>query len=114
MKFKTTQRDIKQGYPTVIPVGYCAMQNLLRFKEPIAYTTRAEGWGSDIYQITPSIAISTGYAPFGTVKLTSEQYNMIRVYDRKAQEVTTMRDSNKDASDQINELVRTLVNNLGL
>jgi hypothetical protein len=45
MKFKTTQKAIKQGYINIIKVSYCGLQSLLRCESPIAYTTRAEGWG---------------------------------------------------------------------
>ena len=64
MKFKTTRKAIKQGYENVIQVPYCGLQNLLRCESPIAYTTRAEGWGADIYDFG-NTAIVTGYAPFG-------------------------------------------------
>ena len=51
MKFKTTQKEIKASYKNIIKVGYCELQTLLRYEEPIAYTTRREGWGADIYRI---------------------------------------------------------------
>ena len=66
MKFRTTQKAIKQGYNNVISVPYCALQSLLRCEDPIAYTTRVEGWGADVYAFGDT-AIVTGYAPFGNI-----------------------------------------------
>lgn len=67
MKFKTTQKAIKQGYNNVICVSYCALQRLLSCESETAYTTRAEGWGADIYAFG-NTAITTGYAPFGNIR----------------------------------------------
>ena len=64
MKFKTTQKQIKTNY-TVIKVPYCGLQTLLRYRSPIAYTTRVEGWASDVYDLGYGVAVSTGYQPFG-------------------------------------------------
>lgn len=68
MKFKTTKKAIMNGYPRVLSVGYCDLQFLLYYKSPIAYTSGVNGWGADIYQITDSFAIATGYSPFGNIK----------------------------------------------
>ena len=89
MKFKTTQKAVKNGYDVVIPIGYCAMDNLLRYRTPVSYTTRNEGWGSDVYEVNGSyrVAISTGYSPFGTIKLTLEQYQLIKDYEVKARTI---------------------------
>ena len=87
MKFKTTQRAVKNGYEYVIPVGYCAMDNLLHYKNPVAYTTRIEGWAADIYEYNSIVAIATGYAPFGTMKLTTEQYMIIKQYEEQARKI---------------------------
>lgn len=66
MEFKTTRKDVKNGYEKIIYVGYCALQRLLKCESRIAYTTRAEGWGADIYDFG-NVAIVTGYAPFGNI-----------------------------------------------
>ena len=51
--------------------------------DAIAYTTRAEGWGADIYHFGRN-AICTGYSPFGTVR---PDYRVNREYNEKAREV---------------------------
>ena len=65
MKFKTTQKEIKANYNTIICVPYCGLQNLLNYESPVAYTVRREGWAADIYDMGGGVAIVTGYAPFG-------------------------------------------------
>ena len=84
MKFKTTQKAIKNGYSNVIGVPYCALQRLLSCESEIAYTTRAEGWGADIYQFG-NTAIVTGYAPFGNIR---PGYEVNQRYEERATEAT--------------------------
>ena len=84
MKFKTTQKAIKQGYKNVIQVSYCGLQSLLKCESPIAYTTRAEGWGADIYAFG-NTAIATGYAPFGSIR---PCYEVNQRYEEKATKAT--------------------------
>ena len=60
-------------------VGYCNIQNLLRFTDPFAYSARAEGWACDYYYIH-DVIISTGYAPIGR----KTDYKLCREYDEKA------------------------------
>lgn len=84
MKFKTTQKAIKDGYYNVISVSYGALQKLLQCEREIAYTTRAEGWGADIYQFG-NTAIVTGYAPFGNIR---PSYETNQRYEQKAMKAT--------------------------
>ena len=84
MKFKTTQKAIKQGYSNIIQGSACALQKLLSCESPIAYTTRVEGWGADIYAFG-NTAIVTGYAPFGNVR---PDYEVNQRYEEKAREAT--------------------------
>jgi len=84
MKFKTTQKAIKNGYKNVVCVSYCALQQLLSCESEIAYTTRAEGWAADIYQFA-NTAIVTGYAPFGDIR---PDYKINQRYEQKAIDAT--------------------------
>ena len=84
MKFKTTQKAIKQGYKNIIQVSYCGLQSLLRCESPIAYTTRAEGWGADVYPFG-NTAIVTGYAPFGNIR---PSYEINQRYEERAMKAT--------------------------
>ena len=61
MKFKTTQKAVNAGFYKRICVGYCNIQTLLAFENPVAYTARREGWAADIYDMGGGVAIITGY-----------------------------------------------------
>lgn len=81
-KYKTTKKAIREIGDPIYCVSYCNLQNLLRFRDPFAYSTRAEGWACDYYSIEGFI-ICTGYAPIGR----KTDYNLCREYDQKAREV---------------------------
>lgn len=106
MKFKTTQRAIRANYPTIIRVGYCDLQTLLCFRNPIAYTTRVEGWGCDIYEVSQSVCISTGYAPFGNVK---SWYDVNRKYELEAEKVRYGSLSYEEQKKALDELLKKYV-----
>lgn len=84
MKFKTTQREIKKNYKTVISVPDSGLQNLLNYESPVAYTVRREGWAADIYDMGNGVAITTGYAPFGNVR---PSYELRERYEKQAEKV---------------------------
>ena len=84
MKFKTTKKEIMRGYYKVIEAGYCGLQHLLYYKNPIAYTCGVYGWNADIYEVAAGVAICTGYRPFGNVDI---DYELAREYDEKAQKI---------------------------
>lgn len=84
MKFKTTQKEIRANYNTIIYVPYCGLQNLLNYENPVAYTSRREGWGADIYDMGGGVAIVTGYAPFGNVR---PSYELRERYERTAEKI---------------------------
>lgn len=84
MKFKTTRKAITNNYKNVVCVGYCSLQSLLSRKSEIAYTSRREGWAADIYEITPTTAIVTGYAPFGNIR---PDYEIVKRYETAAEKI---------------------------
>lgn len=84
MKFKTTQKEIRANYNTIICVPYCGLQNLLNYESPVAYTSRREGWSADIYDMGGGVAIVTGYAPFGNVR---PSYELRERYERIAEKI---------------------------
>ena len=81
MKYRTTKKDIMNGYSNIICVGYCSLQNLLNCESETAYTTRQEGWAADIYDFG-STAIVTGYAPFGNIR---PGYELCQKYEKAAE-----------------------------
>ena len=84
MKYKTTRKEVINGYANKICVGYCELQNLLIYEQPVAYIANNDGWRADIYEIYHNTAIITGYAPFGNIY---PPYDTIREYDIKAREI---------------------------
>jgi hypothetical protein len=84
MKFKTTKKNMNANYDQIASVGYCNAQYLLGYENPMAYSTRAEGWACDYYDVN-GILISTGYAPLSS-KHTKPDYNIVRKYDDLARE----------------------------
>lgn len=85
MKIKTTKKAMKNGYYHIIGTGYCNLQNLLKYENEIAYSTRVEGWACDYYEVN-NVLISTGYAPLKSENVKCD-CDMIRKYDDKASEV---------------------------
>ena len=85
MKVKVTKRQVLDNYCYVISVGYCDLQDLLRFKNANYYTCGLYGWNSDIYDVGNGVAISTGYRPFGNIK--ASYYHLTRKYNEKAKKI---------------------------
>ena len=102
MKFRTTQKAIRNGFNKVICVPYCALYNLVEYDDPVAYTVRNVGFGADIYDMGDGVAIATGYAPFGNVK---PDYDTMRDYNERAGTITH---DYKLSWDERRERIRTL------
>lgn len=92
MKYKTTKKAVMNGYAHVIYTGYCNLQTLLSWKPETAYTTRAEGWGADVYDFG-NTAIVTGYAPFGNIR---PDYALCMKYEEAARGIKQERDTPYD------------------
>lgn len=105
MKFRTTQREIKNGHQNVIAVSYCGLQTLLQYENPVAYTTRREGWGADIYSFG-NTAITTGYAPFGSIRV---GYDLARKYETAAQKIDSAKYDIKEMQAKRRELIDQLI-----
>lgn len=83
MKYHTTAREVKEGYAKIIRVGYCDLQSLLSYENPVAYTSGVYGWNFDVYDIN-GVAIATGYRgmPEKNIKV---NYDTIREYEKKSE-----------------------------
>ena len=103
MKTRITQKEVKATHKHVIKIGYCRLQHLLTFKDPYAYTCGGDGWHSDIYSIG-TVAISTGYQPFGDIK---PDYDLIKFYDDKAAEILASR--SEDTATRLNNLLHDFI-----
>lgn len=72
MKTQRTKKAIMSTFENVIKVGYCDMQDALKWLEPDFYTAGVYGWNSDVYVIDCDTVIVTGYRPFGNMELQRE------------------------------------------
>nr|DAM93906.1 MAG TPA: hypothetical protein [Caudoviricetes sp.] len=74
----------------IIPIGYCHAQFLLHGRKPMWYTSsKTYGWRADVYNLGEGLAISTGYAPFGDIKLS---YDFVKEYETAAFEAIAKHD----------------------
>lgn len=105
MKFKTTQKAVKDWYVSVIAIPYCNFDSLLALENPVAYTTRREGWGADIYEVN-DVAIATGYAPFGNIRV---PYEKQREYEEKARKIRYGSKPWKEMAIELRNLLETFV-----
>ena len=98
------------GYWKVIEIGFCGVQHLMQGLEPVAYTCGTYGWNADVYQISPTTAIVTGYRPFGNI---SPDYDVVSTYEGVAERIAY--DYNLDYNermDRIAKLRREFVDNV--
>ena len=104
MKFKTTKKNIRDGYYNIISVGYCELQSLLNYESPIAYSSGSYGWYCDYYDID-GVCICTGYSPIGNQNSWAD-YDLVREYEKKAQDVYTKVDKTKLLNEFIEKATR--------
>ena len=61
MKYHTTQKAARSSSDIVLSVGYCDLQNVLRYENPVAYNAGVNGWNFDLYLLSNEINLVTGY-----------------------------------------------------
>lgn len=61
MKYHTTQKAARNSNNIVLSVGYCSLQNVLKYENPVAYNAGANGWNFDLYLLAYGISLVTGY-----------------------------------------------------
>lgn len=83
MKFKTSAKELKNGVPEkyLRRAGYCDLQALLNYEEPIAYSSGRYGWNFDVYKIGGHY-ITTGYRG-----MVGERANNTELYEKKAEQI---------------------------
>lgn len=86
-KLRVTKKEMRNN-DRVLGVGYCAMQSLLSYEHPIAYSAGDAGWSCDYYYID-DILISAGYQPIKS-KNVIKDYDMIKKYEEKVKKVTSL------------------------
>ncbi|MFA5133052.1 MAG: hypothetical protein WC444_07035 [Candidatus Paceibacterota bacterium] len=83
MKYKTTAKAVREGYHTIVRVGYCDLQSLLSNRSPVAYASGIYGWNFDVYDID-GVAICTGYRGMPEQN-SNASYDLIKEYEDKSQ-----------------------------
>ncbi len=81
-KLKATRKNVKDNNYRILGAGYCSMQSLLHFKDPLAYSAGVNGWQCDYYDVN-NVIISTGYSPLNNKNITCD-YKTIKVYEDAA------------------------------
>lgn len=81
------------------------MQYTLYSTPKFGHTARAEGWGCDVYEITPDIALTTGYAPFGNRRL---PLAITERYEKKAKQILEENSYNYIAKEKLEILLNEL------
>ena len=84
MKFKTTNKAIKENYSKIVRIGYCDLQTLLRGLEPFAYNCGVYGWNADFYNLD-GVIICTGYRSLIGESIPHE---IIKKYELKARNLS--------------------------
>jgi len=104
MKYKVTRKTLKDNHVTIIPVGYCELQDLLRFYEPESYCgSSTHGWRCDNYRVRRGVLLSTGYDPVSKGKVKQLGY-------KREQEINEMACNLKwDEKDKADELLEMFV-----
>ena len=71
---KISAKQVKETFPRVLAVPYCAAQNLLRFQSPCYYTAGVYGKNADVFCEGDAV-IATGYRPFGQTARFVKKYD---------------------------------------
>ena len=88
MKYRTTRKEVSNGYTNVFRCGYCELQPIERYLgAPVAYTCGVYGWNLDVYEISARrIAITTGYRSLVGRELPENAKNILRAAEQFSRE----------------------------
>lgn len=112
MKLKTTRKEIKNNVPEkyIWKAGYCSMQHLLYYKNPIAYTSGVYGWNFDLYDIG-GVYFTTGYRNMIGKQV---DYDLLNKYEDQAKEIINLRGKYEydEKKDLVNNLLKEFIKEL--
>lgn len=106
MSMRLYKKHVRAEYSIVAYCGYCGLQHTLYFTPKIGHTERAEGWGCNIYELAPDIALTTGYDPFGNRRL---PLAITERYEKKAKQILEENSCNYTAKEKLEVLLNELV-----
>ena len=109
IKLKATKKEMRKHW-YILSVSYCSMQSLLKEQRPFAYSTRAEGWACDYYNVD-DVLISTGYAPLSNKNMI-EDYSTIKEYENKALKIDELRLPREERKAKREALLKEMLNSL--
>lgn len=95
--YRSDENNLRNNYK-VYRCGYCELQYLLKFYEPIYYNAGTYGWNYDVYKIN-DIYIVTGCRPMK--KCVEINHDLARKYNEKARK-----------NDNIDELIKEFLKEL--
>lgn len=105
MSMRLYKKHVRAEYPIVAYCGYCDLQYTLYFAPKIGHTERAEGWGCNIYELAPDIALTTGYDPFGNRRL---PLAFTERYEEKAKQILRENNYSYIAKEELERLLTEL------
>jgi hypothetical protein len=112
MKLKTTRKEIKNKVASnyLWRVGYCDMQNLLYYKNAIAYTSGVYGWNFDLYEVD-GVYFTTGYRNMIGKQV---DYELLRKYEQQAGDIikTWGKHSTEEKQELVNNLLKEFIKEL--
>ena len=112
MKLKTTRKEIKNKVASnyIWQVGYCDMQNLLYYKNAIAYTSGVYGWNFDLYEVD-GVYFTTGYRNMIGKQV---DYELLRKYEEQADFVinTWGLYTHEEKKERVNDLLKEFIREL--
>ena len=101
MKFKLTNKQVKNQFTNIKSTGYCDLACLLRSIEPIAYTCGVYGWNYDVYTVH-GLTICTGYR-----NMPGERLQKVSEYEQKARKIMSNYDIPYDERcNKVSELLK--------
>lgn len=105
MKAKITKRDAERL--RAYKIGYCEAQYLLRYEDPIFYTSNQYGRRADFYKLENprngnTIRISTWYWPTGDKYI---DYKKVEKYEKKAQKIPEMITETREKKQRLRLLI---------
>nr|DAV05325.1 MAG TPA: hypothetical protein [Caudoviricetes sp.] len=113
MKYKTTKKEVKSNYRSIIRLGAVELYYLLKFTEPVAYTSGVYGWNADIYDLG-NVAIVTGYRSFGNITPDYEiveKYNQLGkvIYEEEHNPSKDWNEEDEDKKNRLNKLIEEFI-----
>ena len=113
MKYKTTKKEVKSNYRSIIRLGAVELYYLLKFTEPVAYTSGVYGWNADIYDLG-NVAIVTGYRSFGNITPdydVVEKYNQLgkEIYEEEHDQTKDWNEEDENKKNRLNKLIKEFI-----